>query len=50
VAGDAMFHGRTLDDAFAWCLGWVITPEIGIAGIWGDPACCALRSDRLAPG
>jgi phage terminase large subunit-like protein len=24
------FHGRTLEEALAWCLVWLMAPEIGI--------------------
>lgn len=24
------FHGRTLEEALAWCLAWLMAPEIGI--------------------
>jgi hypothetical protein len=26
---DATFHGRTFEEALAWCLVWLMTPEIG---------------------
>jgi hypothetical protein len=28
------FYGRTLEEAFAWCLVWLMAPEIGIAPFW----------------
>lgn len=26
---DATFHGRTLEEALAWCLVWLMAPELG---------------------
>lgn len=27
---EATFHGRTLEEALAWCLVWLMAPELGI--------------------
>ncbi len=26
------FHGRTLDEALAWCLVWLMADELGVGG------------------
>jgi hypothetical protein len=35
---DIAFSGRTLEEGLAWCLVWLMAPELGLGRFWSAPS------------